>query len=145
MNWGNKLLLVIIIFIAGMLYLVYRTTQTSFELVENDYYKQELSYQDIIDGTKSANALSTGVVVKQNNSGIVLELPEEMKNKQLSGNVWFYCAYNAAKDKKFVLQTNKEAVQAFPLHSIDPGNYTVRIQWNDRDKKYYAERKLSVL
>ena len=41
MNWGNKLLVAFIVFGLGMGYLAYRSMNTNFELVENDYYKQD--------------------------------------------------------------------------------------------------------
>ena len=51
MNWGNKLLITFLVFGAGISFLVYRSMHTNFELVEKDYYKSELRYQEIIDGT----------------------------------------------------------------------------------------------
>jgi hypothetical protein len=145
MNWGNKILLVIIVFISGMLYLVYRTTQTNFELVEQDYYKQELRYQDIIDGAKSANALGSSIELKQTDAGIVLALPAEMKNRIVTGTVWFYCAYNSAKDKKFTLKPTVEGLQIFSRQEIEPGTYTVRTNWKESGTNYYIEKKLTVL
>ena len=41
MSWGNKLLVAFIVFAAGMFYLVYRSVNTNYELVEKDYYKSE--------------------------------------------------------------------------------------------------------
>ncbi len=145
MNWGNKLLLAIILFISGISFLVYRSTQTNYDLVEKDYYRQELQYQDIIDGANSANKLTTPVKLNQEGKIILLELPAEMKNKTVSGDVWFYCAYNAAKDKKFVLQTNREGIQAFPPASIDPGNYTVKIIWKENGNTYFTKTNFTVI
>ena len=104
MNWGNKLLLTFIVFGAGMGYLVYRSVSTNYELVEKDYYKQELRYQQVIDGTNRVNQLSSAVKIEQTDAGIILELPQEMKEKDISGDVLFYCAYDKKKDKKFSLQ-----------------------------------------
>ena len=146
MNWGNKLLVTFIVFGAGMLYLVYRSFSTNFDLVEKDYYKTELRYQEVIDATNSANALASTVKMEQTKEGnIVLQLPDEMKNKTISGDIWFYCAYDAAKDKKFELKTDKKGTQSFQLNTIKPGNYTVRINWTDSGKKYYTEKPLTVL
>jgi len=145
MNWGNKLLVAFIVFGLGMGYLAYRSMNTNFELVENDYYKQELRYQQVIDGKKEANNLALPVNVEQTAEGIILQLPEEMKNKTISGNIWFYCAYDAKKDKKFALKTNNAGMQSFQPESITPGNYTVKINWSDEEKKYYAEKSLTVL
>ena len=101
MNWGNRLLITFIIFGAGISYLVYRSMHTNFELVEKDYYKSELHYQDVIDGANRANALQSAVILKQDNNAILLQLPEEMENKKVTGDILFYCAYDEKKDKTF--------------------------------------------
>jgi hypothetical protein len=145
MNWGNKLLLTFILFGAGMTYLVYRSVSTNYELVEKDYYNQELRYQQVIDGSRLANQLSAPVRIEQTTEGIMLELPEEMKNKTISGNIWFYCAYDQNKDKKFSLQTNPEGKQVFQSAAIAPGNYTVKINWSNEGKNYFSEKSLTVL
>ena len=59
--------------------------------------------------------------------------------------MWFYCAYDAKKDKTFALKTNNAGMQSFQPESITPGNYTVKINWSDEEKKYYAEKSLTVL
>jgi hypothetical protein len=134
MNWGNKLLLTFIVFGAGMTYMVYRSLSTNYELVEKDYYNQELRYQQVIDGTNLANQLSSSVKIEQTDSGISLELPTEMKNKEISGEILFYCAYDQKKDKKFPLQPDMDGVQLFESSAISPGNYIVKINWNDEGK-----------
>lgn len=145
MNWGNKLLLTFIVFIAGMGYLIYRSVNTNFELVDKDYYKNELRYQEIIDATNSANALSSAVQVSQTGDGkIVVQLPEEMKDKVIEGDIQFYCAYNAEQDKKLQLQVYN-GVQLFNTKTVLPGNYTVRINWSSEGKKYFSENSLTVL
>lgn len=144
MNWGNKLLLTFLVFAAGMGFLVYRSVTTNFELVEKDYYKQELRYQQQIDGTRAANQLTTAITLEQNANGIHLQLPAEMKEKNLSGEVWFYCAYNEKQDKKFSLQTNSEGLQSFPLQELEPGNYTVKVNWKEGTNSYYAEKTMMI-
>lgn len=145
MSWGNKLLAVFIVFAAGMSFLVYRSVSTNFELVEKDYYKQELRYQQKIDGIREVNNLSTAVSLTQDETGILLQLPAEMKGKRLSGEIWFYCAYDEKRDKKFPLQPGKDATQLFKPDEVEPGNYTVKINWKEGDKNYYSEKPLTVL
>lgn len=145
MNWGNKLLLTFIVFAGGMFFLVYRSLHTSYELVEKDYYKSELRYQQVIDGTNRANQLSTAVNIKQVENGIILEFPEEMKNKNITGDVLFYCAYDEKKDKKFSIELNTDGTQLFQPSAIQPGNYIVKINWSDEGKTYFAEKKLTIL
>jgi len=145
MNWGNKLLLTFIVFGLGMGYLVYRSLSTNYELVAKDYYNQELRYQQVIDGSNLANRLSTPVKVEQTGTGIQLALPPEMKNKSISGDILFYCAYDEKKDRKFPLSISPEGIQVFGSSSFHPGDYTVKINWAVEGKNYFAEKKLTVL
>ncbi|MBE2229600.1 MAG: FixH family protein [Chitinophagaceae bacterium] len=145
MNWGNRLLLVFIVFGAGMFYLVYRSVNTDFEMVEKDYYKQELRYQQVINDHEEANKLSSSIQFSQQEALLRMQLPEEMKNKSLTGEVYFYCAYDSKKDKRFELKTDSLAIQQFLTSVVTPGTYTVKVKWKDGDQSYYSEKTISVL
>ena len=49
LNWGNKLLIAIVIFMSFIFVLVYLSAQNQIDLVEKDYYPKGLKYQDRID------------------------------------------------------------------------------------------------
>jgi hypothetical protein len=115
-----------------------------FELVEKEYYKSELRYQDVIDGSNRANALSSVVKLEQTSDGLILQLPEEMKDQVISGSILFYCAYNAKQDRKFVLKTNMEGMQVFEKGQIPPGTYTLKVNWDMNGKNYYTEKTITV-
>lgn len=144
MNWGYRLMFTFIAFASLMTFLVYKAVHTDFQLVEKEYYKSELSYQEVIDGTKRVNDLSSPVNVTQDDTGIILQLPEEMKNKQLEGNVWFYCAYDAKKDRKLNLQPDVNGVQIIPSGNVSPGKYIVKVQWKLDKDKYYSTRQITI-
>jgi hypothetical protein len=145
MNWGNRLLITFIVFGAGIFYLVFRSMNTNFELVEKDYYKSELRYQDVIDGSNRANALNSAVKLEQTSEGLVLQLPDEMKDQAISGTVLFYCAYDANQDRKFALKTNTKGAQSFEKGQITPGSYTMKIDWNTNGKNYYTEKTITII
>ncbi|MBK6937924.1 MAG: FixH family protein [Chitinophagaceae bacterium] len=142
MNWGNRLLLVFIVFGAGMFFLVYKSMSTNYDLVETDYYKQELRYQQVIDSRAAADSLSAPISFIQTEQVIQMQLPSEMKNQTLTGEVWFYCSYDKKKDKKFNLQANEQASQSFT--NISKGDYTVKVRWAQAGKEYYSEKNITV-
>ena len=144
MNWGNKLLVTFIVFATGMGYLVYRSTHVNYELVEKDYYKTELQYQQVIDATKLVNQLTRPVQLTQTTEGIVLQLPEELNNQAVSGHIWFYCSYDETKDKKFNLAINPGGKQLFSSSALHPGIYIAKISWSSNGKKYYSEKILTI-
>lgn len=147
MNWGNRLLLVFVVFACGISFLVYRCVNTSVDLVSHDYYKDELAYQQVIDATRKANALS-GLPRLSMETGaeraIVLQLPAEMKNSAVTGSVTFYCPSDVTKDRRLPLSTDANASQAINAGYLRPGNYTVKIKWESGGKVYYNEQPLAI-
>ncbi len=144
MNWGYKLLMTYGVFMAGMGYLVYRSMNTNYELVEKDYYKSELKYQQVIDGSKLAGGLTAAVQTQQSDSTIDLVFPPEMRDSIVTGNVWFYCAYDAKRDQHLTLESVKAGRQSYSLRSFAPGQYTVKIEWNSGHQDFYTEDLLTI-
>ena len=144
MSWGYKLTFTFTVFAAMMGYMVYRCFGSNFELVEKEYYKSELRYQDVIDGTNNASALSALPAIQQTGKNILLQLPVEMKKKPLSGSVFFYCAYDSRKDRKIVLAVDENGAQSLGP-AIAPGIYTVKFDWHSNTKNYYAEQVITIL
>jgi hypothetical protein len=142
MNWGNKLLLTFIVFAGGMAWLVYRSMHVNFELVDKDYYKNELRYQEVIDATNQVNKLSSAVKLTQESNGILLELPGEMKGQTITGTIFFYCAYDETRDKRIAMNINAEGKQSIETGAVEPGTYIVKISWMLAGKNYFSENKL---
>ena len=140
MNWGNKLVLVFVVFGGMISYMVYRCMKTPVDLVNKEYYRDELVYQHVIDGTRKANALSGQVRLQQGSGMISLQLPVEMKNTNVNGNILFYCPSDEAKDRHLLLQVDTSARQEISTRNFLPGKYTVKIQWESRGVQYFTEQ-----
>ncbi|MBX2922751.1 MAG: FixH family protein [Chitinophagaceae bacterium] len=144
MNWGHKLTIAIVIFVSWMAYMVYRCATTDFQLVEKDYYKNELRYQEVIDATARARQLGDQAIVSRQADKIVVQLPGEVKDKEIKGNLWFYCAYDEALDKRMSLQTNNDGMQVLDVKELKPGSYTVKIEWTCNNLSYFKEEQLTL-
>lgn len=143
-NWGHKLTLGYLAFAGMILYLVFQSVHTKYDLVSKEYYKDELQYQQIIDGANRANQLSQKLSVVQTDKNIEIRLPNEMKQTTVSGSIWFYCADNAQKDIRLPLQVNTDAIQHINSQSFMPGNYTAKIRWESNGQQYYAEQFITI-
>lgn len=128
-----------------MSYMVYRCMQTPVDLVTKEYYKDELSYQEVIDAKKHAAALAGTVSLKQAADGMVLRLPAEMQHQSVYGSVQFYCPNDASRDRSFALSTDTAAVQHIEAGLVPPGHYTLRVKWSSDGVQYMDERTLTVL
>jgi hypothetical protein len=144
MNWGNRLLLVFVVFALGISTLVYLCMTTPVDLVSNDYYKDELAYQQVIDAVKRTNSLTGSVVLREKGQKISLQLPEEMKHASVDGTVSFYCPSDMARDKRMALAPDGEAHQDIDAGSIEPGRYSVRIRWTSGGVLYFSEQSINI-
>lgn len=142
MSWGNRLLMTFIVFGVGMMYLVYRATTTTFELVEPDYYKQELQYQQVLDDSERSQQHGQVAVITQGDS-IQMNWPESVQGKFLLGEAWFYCAYDQKRDRKIPIETQL-GVQRIDRKELLAGNYTVKLRWTDGVDRFYQETSLSI-
>ena len=87
MSWGKKIMFVYIVFVAGILFLVYKSSSQKVDLVTPDYYKKELAFQHTIEERERANALSGKTGFCQIDSGLVITLPKEMIDKSVEVDV----------------------------------------------------------
>lgn len=144
MNWGNKLLLVFVLFGGMISYMVWQCILIPVDLVNKEYYRDELVYQRVVDGTKRANALSSSVRMQQEEDSIRLQWPEEMKHTALKGSILFYCASDAAKDRRLSLQVDSTGRQMISTGVLMPGRYIVKIQWSEGEAEYFSEQPFTI-
>ncbi len=138
--------MIVFIGFAGMMsYMVYRCTQTPVDLVAKEYYRDELAYQDIIDGTKKANALSARISVTQDSGRITIQFPPEMQHRSIKGNILFYCTADAKKDRTMELRLDEAGKQQLDARTFFPGNYVVKIKWESSRDHYYTEQPFIIL
>jgi len=143
MNWGHKITIVFIGFAALIGTMVYKCTQQQYDLVSDDYYNQELKYQDKIDGSKHAAAISP-VTISQTASDVIIKMPGELKGDAFEGEVWLYCASKAADDVKLPLHVGDDGMMHINKNKIAGSRYTAKITWSSDNKNYYKELPLIV-
>lgn len=144
MNWGNKLLFVFVVFGSGISYMVYRCMQMPVDLVSEHYYKDELAYQQVIDGTRQANALSGRVGLGLTASGVHIQLPPEMHDKQVRGDIEFYCPSDAGRDRHLPLSIERGGQENIATADLPSGHYTVKISWKAGGVGYFTEQPFIV-
>lgn len=143
MNWGYKIMTIYIIFIAGILFLVFKASSQNQDLVATDYYEQELKFQERIDETARGNALSAKIAVQVRDQSVLVKFPPEMKGVDVTANIHLYCIADKNKDEEKTLETNLAAI-SFPIQANMHGQYEIKIGWRAHDKSYYYQQKIFI-
>jgi hypothetical protein len=143
MNWGYKILIVYGLFVAGIMFMVFRSANQKMDLVTTDYYAKELKYQDNINATENANALSEDMRYEIKDNQVVLHFPKDLLGKMITGNAVLYCPSDENKDiqQGFSLQ---DAPLVLQLTASSKGQYELHISWQADGVKYYFEQKIFI-
>lgn len=143
MSWGNKIVIVFAIFVSGMFLFLYKAFNTKFDLVTKDYYKEELRYQDKIDGIANANKLADLVIV-QDEASVYIQFPKELQAQKITGEIWFYCKTDANKDARFPIKLDENGRQIIAKTSLFKQNFEVKCSWQADGKLYFSEKLFQV-
>lgn len=143
MNWGYKILIVYGVFVAGIMFMVFRSANQKMDLVTTDYYAKELKYQDDINATENANALSENIKYEIKDNQVVLYFPKDLSGKKITGNAVLYCPSDEDKDIKqdFSLQ---DAPLVLQLSAYSKGQFELHITWQADGVNYYFEQKIFI-
>ena len=123
-----------------MIGLVVISMNQDVNLVAEDYYEQEIKYQDQIDRVKNFNDLELRPVLKiDNNTGkCFLTFPDELVQiGDISGKVHFFRPSDSKQDIIFELNLTKSNSVSMDINDLIDGLWEVRVSWSDSNKEYY--------
>ncbi len=144
MNWGHKITIVIVLFLIGMLGMVYIASIQNNEMIDDHYYQKELEYQDIIDASQNLVNLTSDNLVSQTMSEVVITLPAGTFEKLEKGNIELLRIDSKSKDVQLPLKENGWNVRTISKSTLIKGMYKARIRWTSAGKEYYKEESVFV-
>ena len=137
-TWGHGIAVALgafMIFILSLIFIFTRNWKNS-ELITENYYEEELAYQNVIDAKTNASTLSEQPKYVQNTSGIRVTFPTEISNT----NSKFRIDLHRADDQRLdvIKEMNLDAQNSIfiPQNVLAKGNYVLRVHWV-KDKKDY--------
>jgi len=143
MNWGTKILIVYVVFIAGILLMVFKSSIQKTDLVTTDYYAKELKYQEKIDEMNRVSALSAPLEYVIKDNLLIIQFPKDFAGKKLVGEAVLYCPSDENKDIKKSFSVQDESLQ-MTLPAANSGLYELHLSWQDGGVTYYFEKKIII-
>ncbi|WP_114789383.1 FixH family protein [Niabella yanshanensis] len=144
MSWGNRVIIILVVFVAGITFMVYLSMRQTNEVVDANYYEREMKYQQVIDGKKNLLALGDSVTIMNDGAVIKVAFPPSTITRLDSGSIQFMKLSNAKDDKFIPMSGNKTALYQIPLSYISKGLYKVRIDWSNQGTPYYHEQSFNI-
>ena len=137
-NWGTGIVIAMLLFIAFILSFVYKTIfvpEYEHHLVSEDYYKDELHYQEEIDKMNNANLLIENVSLRNTDQGIIIHFPEDKDFNKIKGKVNFLRRSNEKLDfERDINLTGSSMLIEDDL--LIPGKWEIKVDWQYGDEEY---------
>ena len=135
-NWGTKIALLYSSFVFFILYLVYLSFKQDFDLVTEDYYAEEIKYQETIDSKARADALETNLQAIIESKKLVVLFPQS--DAKVNGNI--KCFRPSDKTKDFEVEVKVDDGKfSIPIEKFISGKYLLKVDWSSRNENYYKE------
>jgi hypothetical protein len=142
-NWGYKITAVYLVFVAGIMYLVMQASKHDVDLVTQDYYGEELRYQEKIDQRSRAEALSGPVRFTLADNVIDIRFPEEFAGKEITGEVLLYYPADSKRDVRSPIRTSSNAM-TLQIPDTRSGMHILQVKWTSEQQTYYFEENLFI-
>lgn len=137
MNVGKWIVVSFVLFAAFIATLVTICVRQDVSLVSQNYYQDELQFQNQIDREQNTSLLTTRPLVAVDGKMLTLALNQDAPVTE--GTVYVFCPSNARMDRTFSV-TPDSPTQSFDLTELDGGMYRVKLRWTMNDKQFYQEQ-----
>lgn len=145
LNWGTAIVIAFIGFMGFILFFVIRMStddQYNHELVVDDYYQQELNYQDEINKVTNAQALSEDLQFKSTAEGLQISFPKDINEDNLSGKVFLHRPSNKHLDFEMPISLSNHNL-LIPDNRLLDGRWNIKVEWEVDGTSYVHKTAIS--
>jgi len=139
--WPLGIILTFIVFISGTIGLVVMACMHSTELVNANYYDQEIKYQRRIDSQARAEQAGATVSYDKNARHIVITLPAK---QSVTGQIQLYRPSASGLDKEFKLEPAANGIQMLDAADLPLGLWKIRVSWTSEGRDYFIDQKIII-
>jgi hypothetical protein len=112
------------------------------DLVTEDYYAQELEYQNDIDKENNAKTLNQNLTWEKINEGIIIKFPKDFEEKNIKGNVFLYRPSNKQFDFEIPISLSNHNL-LIPDKRLLDGRWNIKIDWQYNGKSYLYKKEIT--
>lgn len=143
-GWGTGIVIAIVAFMSFILYLVITMSTDhnfSHDLVTEQYYQQELAYQQEIDAEKNFKNLGEKITIQKINEGLKIKFPNRFLNEKIEGKVFLYRPSSKQLDFEIPISTS-DTYLLVPEQRLLDGRWNIKIAWKHENTDYLFKKEL---
>jgi hypothetical protein len=144
-NWGTGIVLAFIGFISFILYFVISMTinkKYEHDMVTENYYKQELQFDNELNKQKNAQALEENVTWTRTDNGIIITFPENMNPSDITGKVFLYRPSSKQLDFESTISLSNHNL-LIPDKRLVGGRWNIKVDWQYKGDSYIFKENIT--
>lgn len=144
LNWGTGIVVAFVAFISFILYFVITmSTNKKYEhdLVIENYYGQELEFQNAINKEIHSRTLKQDIVWKRTSQGLLIEFPENFKPQDIKGTISLYRPSSKLLDFEVPILLSDYTFLITDKCLLD-GRWNLKIDWKVNSEAYLYKKEI---
>ncbi len=142
--WPFGIIAAFVLFFAGMATVVVIAATHREHLVNDNYYEQELKFQNQIDGGSRAKKSGASIVYDSASDSVVITLPAAQLAQKFSGTIELYRPSEPKLDREFLLEPKADGTHRLNVSKLVAGLWLVRVKWVAGGEDYFLEQKITI-
>jgi nitrogen fixation protein FixH len=144
-NWGTSIVLAFIAFISFILFFVIRMNlddKSNHDLVTEEYYKAELTYQKDLDAQNNSKNTNNNLIVEKTPEGLLVKFPENLEFEKVKGKVSLYRPSNKHLDFDFPISLSNSNLLVPDKRLLD-GRWDIKVSWSYKDEDFLLKKSIT--
>jgi len=142
--WPYGIILSFVLLFCGLAVVVVIVATHREHLVSENYYEQELKFQDRIDAAALAQKSGASVRLDAATGKILATVPLAQLNQKFTGKISFYRPNAPELDREAAFAPGADGTQTFDTAGLAAGAWHVRVSWNAGGQDYFLEEKIAL-
>ncbi len=138
-NWGHGIALFLLVFVlttVGVVVLILTDDAYNHELVSENYYEDELKYQEEIDKVNNASKLSSTVKYRVSKEGVLLTFPSDFDYQEVTGIIKMDRPSKKILDFTMPLNLDENFQILIPAEKAIEGKWKLKIDWKAGEEEF---------
>ena len=143
-SWGQGIFLVMTGFAVMMASFLYRAYHAQEDLVTENYYEQEIRYQQQIDKQDNVRRLNGAPSLDLIGNELIVSFPDVFKGERIRGELYLQRPSDARADDRIAFDLEKGDRFHVPVADRMKGLYKVQLEWSAGEESFLANDRIYV-
>jgi nitrogen fixation protein FixH len=113
-------------------------------MVSENYYEQELKFQDQINSAARAEKSGAHIQLDAAAGKLLVAVPARQMAQQLSGAIEFYRPSAPGLDCEYSLAPDARGSQTVDVSRLTAGLWQVRVKWRAGGQDYFLQQRITL-